>query len=95
MEDLLQRLQEITGRAAVLERVLKQLQADRSRLVEQLAELESRLAQQNGAYDALVERHEALKQAAQPDGKWNREAMQAQIDQYLKEIDDCLKNFGD
>ncbi len=95
MEELIRKLQEVSRKTSQLSAAVNDLQQEREILLTRIKELEDTLT----GKEASLRRHETSQGAARKgqlslDGV-DREALQAQIDRYLQEIDLCLKRFGD
>ncbi|MCB0835439.1 MAG: hypothetical protein KDD63_09765 [Bacteroidetes bacterium] len=98
MDNLLPRLQATNRKAAKLERLLLRLKQEKEQLLEQVEELNQTLEVKEKAYLDMQEKYEALKLAKSigtETGTYDKEAVQTMIEDYIKEIDICLKNFGD
>jgi chromosome segregation ATPase len=95
MDEVLRILQQMQRKAVRLERQVRQLQTQQEALQVQLSELESNLSQKEAAYAALEKQYEAAKMVKQLDLGEDPESLRTKIDLYLKEIDICLKNFGE
>jgi hypothetical protein len=64
-------------------------------LQQELATAQHALAEKDKAYSLLSEQYEALKLVKNMENGADREAVREKIDLYLKEIDTCLKSFGE
>lgn len=95
MDELIRRLQVLSRKAAKLEAVVESLKTDNKTLEGRVAELENGVASQTEAYQTMVEQYETLKLVKSLDTSESRDAIKAKIDLYLKEIDLCLKSFGE
>ena len=97
MDNLLQRLQEANRTAAKLERLILRMKQENDQLQKMLEVLEGKLEEKERDYEEMVEKYEAVKLAKSlsPNSNGNHEAVHEKIDLYLKEIDICLKNFGE
>jgi predicted nucleic acid-binding Zn-ribbon protein len=98
MDNLLPRLQATNRKAAKLERLLLRLKQEKHQLLDQIAELNDALEAKEKEYAEMHEKYEALKLAKSigtGNGTYDKEAVQNMIEDYIKEIDICLKNFGD
>lgn len=97
MDELLQRLQAITKKAAKLERQIIWLKEDHEHLVEEVGRLKAGLSEKDKVIAELEERYEAVSLAKSlgSASEEDRQAVQSKIDLYLKEIDFCLKSLGE
>ena len=99
MDEFLQRLQATNRKAAKLERLLLRLKQENGQLLKQIAELEKALGEKEHSYNEIQEKYEAVKLVKSmnngTEAHHDKEAVQAMIEEYIKEIDICLKNFGD
>jgi len=95
MEEILQSLQGLQRKAARLEREVSRLKAEKAEVEQRLLDMEARLQTQQEAYEDLSQHYEAAKVVGTLGKTEDREALKAQIDLYLKEIDICLNNFGE
>lgn len=97
MDELLQRLRATTKKAAKLERQILWLKEDQEHLSEEVARLKAELTDRRKAFTELEEKYEAvsLVKSLGSDNEEDRKAVQSKIDLYLKEIDICLKSFGE
>lgn len=97
MDELLQRLQATTKKAAKLERQIIWLKEDQEHLTEEVERLKAELFEKNRAFVELEERYEAVSLAKSlgSDHEEDRQAVHSKIDLYLKEIDICLKSLGE
>ena len=95
MDEILRRLQAINQQAVVLEKMVKQLRAERGQLQQQLAEAKTELEKREQALSELEEKYEAKLLIQGTGNGQDHEELRSKIDSYLEEIDFCLKNFGD
>ena len=95
MENLLRKLQETNRKAAKLERLILRLQEDNGKLQEQLRNMQKAVEAKDEAYSEMKEKYEAVKLVKHIDNDQDKAAIQAKIDLYIKEIDACLRNFGE
>ena len=95
MENLLRKLQENNRKAAKLERLILRLKEDNGKLHKQLRDLRKAVEAKEEAYTEILEKYEAVKLVKHIDNDQDKAAIQAKIDLYIKEIDACLKNFGE
>jgi len=94
MDHLIQRLQKLTKKVARMEQLVVQLQSDNQRLALDVSNLKQTLSEKQNDYELLEERYEAVKLIKGVDSDIDSEGLKAKIDNYLKEIDICLKYFG-
>ncbi|MDX2247664.1 MAG: hypothetical protein SF052_12845 [Bacteroidia bacterium] len=95
MDELLQKFQGTNQKAAKLERLLLRLRQDHDQMQAKIEALTKALEEKDREITALTEKYEALNRAKSLNNGPDVQAIQAKIDDYLKEIDICLKNFGD
>jgi hypothetical protein len=95
MDQLLPRLQEVSRKAHKLAQLVVRLQQDKLKLEEEKKTLIHQMKELEGRHEEALQRYEAVKLAKSLHQTEDRETVQAKIDLYLKEIDDCLKNFGE
>ena len=99
MDEFLQRLQATNRKAAKLERLLLRLKQENSQLLNQITELESTIEEKERSFHEMKEKYEAAKlvsnMSLENGNHQDKEAVQAMIEEYIKEIDICLKNFGE
>lgn len=95
MVNVLPKLQEIGRKIAKLERVIVRLKKENQQLEEQVKELQHQLNGEQEAHKIVQEKYEAVKLVKSLPQNLDVAAVQEKIDLYLKEIDICLKNFGD
>lgn len=94
MDEVLEQLQATARKAAQLEQAVQRLLKQREGMKAELTLLREQLAAQEQAYTLLEEKYEASKLAKNLSSPADRVALQDKIDNYLKEIDICLKKFG-
>lgn len=79
-----------------LERVILKLKDEKAQLAETVGVLKSALADKDRALDQVEDRIEAAKLSQHLDtDDVARQAVKDKIDMYIKEIDECLKSFGE
>lgn len=100
MEAIHSRLDEIIEKAEYLAERTQSLAQENQRLNARIAALESDLNDRTGELEDLRKQHEVLSLArnikgdAAPDQS-NFEELRERIDEYIREIDQCLKVIGD
>lgn len=95
MDGLLHKIQETNRKAAKLERLLLRLKQERDEFEKKVVELEKIIEGKDATIEELEEKYEMVKVAKSMTNGQNLEEVYAKIDDYIKEIDICLKNFGD
>ncbi|MEL6674401.1 MAG: hypothetical protein AAFR61_19490 [Bacteroidota bacterium] len=96
MDELLRKLQETNRKMGRLERVILKLKDEKAQLAETVGVLKSALADKDRALDQVEDRIEAAKLSQHLDtDDVARQAVKDKIDMYIKEIDECLKSFGE
>ncbi|RMG73815.1 MAG: hypothetical protein D6722_03235 [Bacteroidetes bacterium] len=95
MDELVRRIEAVSRKAVAVQQQLAQLAQERDRLQERIAELEAQLSRRDADRQEMMEKYEAVKLAKSLNNQADREAVLAQIDLYLKEIDLCLNSFGE
>ncbi|MEZ4777361.1 MAG: hypothetical protein R3D00_29560 [Bacteroidia bacterium] len=95
MDELLHKFQGTNQKAAKLERLLLRLRQEHDQMKEKIEELTQALEEKDREMAALTEKYEAVKLVKSINNGQDLQAVQAKIDDYIKEIDICLKNFGD
>ena len=95
MNDFLQKLQTSNRKAAKLERLVLNLIQERGQLLQEIVKLKDELSEKENSHSEIQEKYEALKLVKSMGNHHDKEAVQATIEEYIKEIDICLKNFGD
>lgn len=95
MVNLLPKLQEIGRKLTKLERVIVRLRKENQQLSERVQELEKELDGMQQEQKSTEEKYEAIKLVKSLPPQSDLTAVHEKIDLYLKEIDICLKNFGD
>ena len=95
MEELIRKLQEVNRQAEKLTVAIKDLQKERDELQTRVSELEQTLTGKDAASRTNQTRLEAARLGQLTIDESDRQALRAQIDHYLQEIDLCLKRFGD
>ncbi|MEL6132019.1 MAG: hypothetical protein AAFR59_01505 [Bacteroidota bacterium] len=95
MNELLLKLQEANRAVNQLMQMLEKAKEEKEALLQRVEGLEQSLDEKHKAYDELVERYEAVKLVKVIESPEVKASVQEKIDWYLKEIDTCLKNFGD
>ena len=99
MDDIVQRLQVANRKVTKLEQLIHRLGQEKQELERRLQQLTDQTHKHDAAFTELQQKYEALKLAkGLGNGAANEEdraAIHEKIDKYLKEIDICLKIFGD
>jgi len=95
MDELLRRLQETNRKAAKLERIILRMNEEKEKLRGHLDALKTEVASQEVTIVEMQGKHEAVKLAKHIGPDTDRKAVQEKIDLYIKEIDACLKRFGE
>ena len=98
MKELLVRLGEIGEKAEYLNQKSEMLVEANRALRNRIAELESQLTERNEAFEELSSQHEILKLARKMDGDGENaasEEIKKKINEYIREIDQCLRLIGD
>ncbi|MEO0583398.1 MAG: hypothetical protein AAF135_14330 [Bacteroidota bacterium] len=95
MNELLLKLQEANRAVNQLMQMLEKAKEEKEILSRKVVELEQSIDDKQHAYDELIERYEAIKLVKVIENPEVKASVQEKIDWYLKEIDTCLKNFGD
>ncbi|MEM6804765.1 MAG: hypothetical protein AAF696_25430 [Bacteroidota bacterium] len=95
MDELLRRLQESNRKAAKLERLVLRMKEDKEKLRSNFDALKTEMASREEELEGMKEKYEAVKLAKHMDPSTDRKAVQEKIDLYIKEIDACLKRFGE
>ncbi len=94
MDKLVQHLRQLNDKVSQLEQLIRKLQVKNDELTQEVNNLRQSLSEQEKAYDKLMEKYEAAKMIKGLNQQLNHEGLNDKIDQYLKEIDICLKYFG-
>ncbi len=95
MDEILLRLQKATRKTAKLEQLTLRLLAERGQLRDVVSQLTEELEQLKTQHDDLQTKHKALKLVKSLNSETDRVIIEKKIDAYIKEIDACLKTFGD
>ncbi|GAB4421157.1 MAG: hypothetical protein OHK0039_35640 [Bacteroidia bacterium] len=95
MDGLIRRLKDVQKKLLHMRQRMEALAADNHRLATQVSDLEAELRRKEATIADLQERYEAAKLVKHLNNPADREAIQVKIDHYLKQIDTCLKSFGD
>lgn len=95
MEKLFPRLQAVSRKVVKLERLVLRLSREKTQLEEQVSQLEKEKAALQQQQEETLQKYEAAKLVKSLHHTEDRDAVQLKIDRYLKEIDDCLKIFGE
>lgn len=96
MNNLLAKLLEIGEKAEYLNQRTELLVAENRSLKARMAELEQQLADRSQALDSLEEQHKIVKLAKSMGGESEHaEELKRKINEYIREIDQCLKLIGD
>ncbi|MEM7370592.1 MAG: hypothetical protein AAF587_18415 [Bacteroidota bacterium] len=95
MVNLLPKLQEIGRKLTKLERVILHLRKENQQLNKRVQELEKEVRGLQEEQKTTEEKYEAIKLVKSLPQHADLATVHEKIDLYLKEIDICLKNFGD
>jgi len=95
MDELLRRLQETNRKAVKLERLILRMKEEKDKLRSNFDALKTEMASRDTELNEMQEKYEAVKLAKQISPDTDRKAVQEKIDLYIKEIDACLKRFGE
>lgn len=97
MENLLARLAEIGEKADYLNQKSQALVQENRVLNTKILELEGKLQQQQQEMRELAEQHDLLKLAKKVEHRDDAatEELKKKINDYIREIDQCLKLIGD
>ena len=97
MENLLARLAEIGEKADYLNQKSQALVQENRALQGRILELESKIVQQQQEMKDLGEQHELIKLAKRVEHRDEAatEELKKKINEYIREIDQCLKLIGD
>ena len=95
MDELLRRLQETNRKAIKLERLILRMKEEKDKLRNNFDALKTQMASRDTELNEMQEKYEAVKLAKQISPDTDRKAVQEKIDLYIKEIDACLKRFGE
>ena len=95
MDELLRRLQETNRKAVKLERLILRMKEEKEKLRTNFDALKTEMASRDTELNEMQEKYEAVKLAKQISPDTDRKAVQEKIDLYIKEIDACLKRFGE
>ncbi|MDW3650384.1 MAG: hypothetical protein R8P61_25135 [Bacteroidia bacterium] len=95
MDELLRRLQETNRKAIKLERLILRMKEEKDKLRNNFDALKTEMASRDVELNDMQEKYEAVKLAKQISPDTDRKAVQEKIDLYIKEIDACLKRFGE
>lgn len=97
MENLLERLAEIKEKADYLNQKSLALLEENRALNMRIGQLEGKIAQQQAQLRELGEQHEIVKLAKAVEGRDDAamEELKKKINEYIREIDQCLKLIGD
>ncbi|MEM0998103.1 MAG: hypothetical protein AAGN35_13530 [Bacteroidota bacterium] len=96
MKELLARLQEIGEKAEYLNQRSSALLEENRVLVARVAKLEAELAAKSSEMTTLSEQYEIVKLARNMEGGSDERAekIKEKINEYIREIDQCLKLIG-
>ncbi|MFN8397643.1 MAG: hypothetical protein U0176_23690 [Bacteroidia bacterium] len=97
MENLLERLAEIKEKADYLNQKSLALLEENRALNMRIGQLEGKIAQQQAQLRELGEQHEIVKLAKAVETRDDAamEELKKKINEYIREIDQCLKLIGD
>lgn len=97
MENLLERLTEIKEKADYLNQKSLALLEENRALNMRIGQLEGKIAQQQAQLRELGEQHEIVKLAKAVETRDDAamEELKKKINEYIREIDQCLKLIGD
>ena len=96
MKELLARLQEIGEKAEYLNQKSNDLVKENRALTARVAELEGQLEAKTTEISSLSEQYEIIKLARNMEGGSDERAekIKEKINEYIREIDQCLKLIG-
>lgn len=96
MKELLARLQEIGEKAEYLNQKSQDLVVENRTLLARVAELEGALEARETEMSTLSEQYEIVKLARNMEGHSDERAekIKEKINEYIREIDQCLKLIG-
>ncbi len=94
MDELVQHLQQLNHKVSQLEQLITTLQAEKRELFEEMTTIRQTLDDREREYEKLMEKYEAAKMIKGLNKELSNDGLKDKIDQYLKEIDICLKYFG-
>ena len=95
MDELIRQLNNLTITTQKLEKYVQQLHTEKQDLIRKIAVLEEEQQAKEEEFIALRERYEANKAVKGLVEVENSDEIKEKIENYLKEIDICLKIFGD
>lgn len=97
MKELLARLEEIGEKSEYLNQKSQVLVEENRALQARVAVLETQLESRDSEMNALAEQYEIVKLARNMDGNSDEKAekIKDKINEYIREIDQCLKLIGD
>jgi predicted nuclease with TOPRIM domain len=97
VENLLVRLAEIGEKADYLNQKSQALVVENRALNSRILELESKIVQQQQEMKDLAEQHELVRLAKRVEHRDEAatEELKKKINEYIREIDQCLKLIGD
>ncbi|MEM8887243.1 MAG: hypothetical protein AAGD28_04590 [Bacteroidota bacterium] len=78
-----------------LERLILRMKEEKDKLRNNFDALKTEMASRDTELNEMQEKYEAVKLAKQISPDTDRKAVQEKIDLYIKEIDACLKRFGE
>ncbi len=97
MEQLLKKLDEISEKAEYLNSRTTDLVAENRSLKGKVTTLEKQLSEREEAYSSLSEQFEIIRMARSMEGEngsEHAEELKQKINEYIREIDQCLKLIG-
>ena len=94
MDEVFQKLQVANRKVVKLEHLIIRLLEEQAGLQKELELLKEVLDSKDQENAMLSEKYEAAKLAKSISSEADRAALHDKIDNYLKEIDICLKKFG-
>ena len=97
MDVLITRLQELSEKAEYLNERSRQLVEENKSLKDRVALLEQQVKEGNEKLDNALKQNEILRLAkgTQAAGEEKSEVLRQKINEYIREIDKCLKYIGD
>lgn len=95
MDELIRQLSQLASTTQKLEKYVQQLKSENLALKNQVESLTLAQQEKESEFSALQERYEANKLVNGLVERADQEEIKDKIDNYLKEIDICLKIFGD
>lgn len=97
MEDILTQLQEVFEKSEYLNQKTQSLVEENSNLKQEIRELNDKVKSKDDAIAQLQEKFDTIKLAKSIGGSGSEDAeeLKKKINQYIREIDQCLKVLGE